>query len=513
MAPSRKRCKIIESSFEQIYHSSDEEQVFLVPPSPTKKTTSKQWLEKYQPKTASEICINPTKLKQVRDSLRKLINHQSKILVLTGPCGSSKSTTIKILANEFYNGDIFNDNITEYDETEKFGRFLQNCKYKQGSTILVDELPNVYHNETLMEFRDALKQWIYTNDVTPPLVLCVSEYEYESDDFNRLSYTIENNMNVDTLLGREILGAPGVEIVKFNSIATRYLKKTITGILKSEELGRLMNDSKFDQFLTELYKVGDIRSIIFNLELWTKFHKLGGDYNREDALNIFHAIGKIIYSSKEKDVDPVTQVIERYPDKNSDLLNLGLLENYHIYQDSNFDVKIAGDICNDLSINDIVSFGEVGMRSTRTNLEKAGPKVSTLKLKMKFPRHFKMLKNIRKAHTQINSYRRYITPTTSFSDLNLIDGYYLPQIYNSQKKTRYRYNRLGGKFLEVFADENTVDEPITNYDYDQFQNDIDNKITTTEDEEMSDQIQESDSDSDGFSSDDDIDYLISQGKL
>ncbi|KAI5965697.1 rad17 [Candida pseudojiufengensis] len=515
MAPPRKRCKIIESSFEEVDVSSEDEEVkFSVPPSPTKKsTTPQQWLDKYQPKTVSEICINPTKLKQVKDSLRKLINHELKLLILTGPCGSSKSTSIRLLANEFYKGDIFNDNIIEYDESEKIGRFLQNCIYKKDSIILIDELPNVYHNETLIEFRDALNQWIFTNDITPPLVLCVSEYEYESDNFDKVSYSIDNNMTVDTLLGREFLASPGVEVIKFNSIAVRFLKKTVTNVLKNEELGRMMNNPKFDEFLQDLYKVGDIRSIIFNLELWVKFHKSGGDYKREDAINIFHAIGKIIYSSKE-DIDPIIQVIERYPEKNSNLLNLGLLENYHIYQDSKFDIKIAEEICNDLSTNDIIQYGETGMRSTRLNLDKAGPITGTSKLKMKFPRHFKMLKNIRKTHTQINSYRRYITPNVSFVDLNLIDGYFLPQIYNKIRKTRYRYNRLGGKFLEVYADENTIDEqPITNYDYDQFQNDIDNKININDEEdELSDQIQESDSDDD-FASDIDFDFLISQGKL
>ncbi|KAG5419012.1 rad17 [Candida metapsilosis] len=535
MPPKKKlKCKPSETSFEDVDISTDDESqdVFSVPPSP-QKTQLRQtpWLIKYAPKTTSEICINPTKLKQVKDALYKMKRGESKakVLILVGPCGSSKSTTIKLLAREINNADVFDDSLIEYDESENITQFLQSCKYKTSSVVLIEELPNVYHEDTLKEFRDAIKSWIFTEVTLPPLVLCISEFEYESER-SQFSYGLENNMTSDTLLGREMLSHVGVETIRFNPLATRFLKKTVTTILKSEGLTTILNDAKFNLFLSELFKTGDIRSIILNLEMWVKFYKSGVDYNRESAIGLFHAIGKVIYSSKEFEGDvqtvnakTISQVLEMLPEKNLGLLNLGLLENYHIYQDSAFDLSIADSIADDLSFNDLSPFGEVGIRSTRLYLSKAGPKTSISKLKMKFPRHFKVMKAIRKTATKIDEYRRYISPTSSIDNLNLIDGYYLPLIYNERRRTRYRYNRLGGKLNEIYADDEPVvdDAAASSYEYDQFQNDIDLSINRQEDgdesDTLSDQIEESsssfeDSD-DGFGSDAEIDLLISQGKL
>lgn len=532
MPPKKKfKCKAHEISFEDVDTSTDDENqdVFLVPPSPQKPHLQHTpWLTKYAPRTTSEICINPTKLTQVKNALYRMKTRElkTKVLVLVGPCGSSKSTTIKLLAREINNADVFDDRLIEYDESENITQFLQSCKYKTQAVVLIEELPNVYHEDTLREFRDTIKHWIFAAVALPPLVICISEFEYESDR-TQFFYGLENNMTSDTLLGRELLSYPEVETIRFNPLATRFLKKTVNSILKSEGLTKILNDAKFDSLLLELFKVGDIRSIILNLEMWVKFYKSGVDYNRENAIGIFHAIGKVIYSSKKFEGDvqttnnkTVTQVMEMLPEKNLSLLNLGLLENYHIYQDSSFDLSIAESITNDLSLNELSPFGEVGVRSTRLYLSKAGPKSSTSKLKMKFPRHFKVLKAMRKTNTRLNEYRRYVSPESSIENLNLIDGYYLPLIYNRKRKTRYRYNRLGGKLHKIYADDDVVvDDYQTSHEYDQFQNDIDLSVNRQEGDDksdaLSDQIEESpfeDSD-DGFGSDTEIDLLISQGKL
>ncbi|KAI3404622.2 rad17 [Candida oxycetoniae] len=563
MPPRRKRCRVIESSFESVDTSSDSDHEgrFSVHPSPQKFSESNhQWLDKYAPKNAFEICINPTKLKQVKDSLQKMMRKQSstKLLVLAGPCGSSKSTTVKVLAREMISdGDIFNDEdqVIEYQESERISIFLQSCKYKTNSVILIEELPNVYHQETLMEFREALRHWIYSENTFAPLVLCLSEFEYEGNDKDneRARYSLENNMTVETLLSQEIFKSSKVEVIKFNSLAPRFLNKTIRPILKREGMVGLLNDRSFETYLADLYKVGDIRSIISNLEMWARFHKETSKvYARENSLSIFHALGKIIFSSKEFEGESgnmvnsnsIAKVIESYPEKNTALLNLGLLENYHIFRNSQFSLSVASSICNDLSISDICPIGEIGARSTRVNLskaEKASKDGATSKLKMKFPRHFKMLRMRSNIYNQVDQYRKYLSPESSFQTLNLIDGYYLPLILNKRGKThRLRYNRLGGKFQELYADENFVaEERTTLYAYDQFQNDIDTAIeeqargrnnvdfdNDLDDENISsdpiedssqtnaDFSQSSSSSSDaGFSDDDEIDLLISQGKL
>lgn len=98
-----------------------------------------------------------------------------------------------------------------------------------------------------------------------------------------------------------------------------------------------------------------------------------------------------------------------------------------------------------------------------------------------------------------------------------------------QKKTQgFRYNRLGGKFQEIYADE---DMPLKEeeegdgiiYEYDQFEIDIQNRINeeleiANSDDELSDPIEDSqddsnnnDDDDDVFLSDSELDLLLTQG--
>ena len=96
--------------------------------SQTTINNNQQWIDKYRPKTTSEICINPTKLKQVKESMMKMINKTSntRVLVLSGPSGSSKSTTVKLLAEELITvRDAFDSVVVEYDELEDFSKFYK----------------------------------------------------------------------------------------------------------------------------------------------------------------------------------------------------------------------------------------------------------------------------------------------------------------------------------------------------------------------------------------------------
>lgn len=147
MPPRRKRVKVevIESSFDEEISSESQEDLenfdhWSVPKSQLKtqsflsitSTLSSPlkdqesileppqehipWIDKYRPIEVNDICINPMKLKQVKQSLESMINHRSnsKILILCGPSGCCKSTTIKILANELLTkGDLFNSKIIE----------------------------------------------------------------------------------------------------------------------------------------------------------------------------------------------------------------------------------------------------------------------------------------------------------------------------------------------------------------------------------------------------------------
>ncbi|EMG45817.1 hypothetical protein G210_3975, partial [Candida maltosa Xu316] len=216
-----------------------------------------------------------------------MIKHTSnspRILILAGPSGSSKSTTVKLLARQLIPtntnktdllmDDIDDDVIVEYHDTgtgiDDFGQFIRDVKYKRNSVILIEELPNIYHPDTLLKFRSTLRDWCFmdfNNGELPPLVICLSELEYDSEEF-RVSYNIENNLTVETLLGKEMLsmksekGDSLIQVIKFNKLANRFLKKTVNGIIKNEGLLKKVNHMQLNEFQNEIFKVGDIRSII-----------------------------------------------------------------------------------------------------------------------------------------------------------------------------------------------------------------------------------------------------------
>ncbi|KAK6454891.1 Rad17 cell cycle checkpoint protein-domain-containing protein [Scheffersomyces xylosifermentans] len=543
-----------------------------------------QWIDKYAPTCSSDLCINPQKLKQVKEVLYDMVTGKSskKLLVLTGPAGSSKSTSIKVLANEIIDGmalgrrdeyglsgetdllssgfegsDTANNRWIEYIDTgsvlgtnqsDQFDEFLTDVKYRVGpnlSVILIEELPNIFHYDTLVKFRNKIRQWIYSEAVMPPLVICLTEVEYISDEGTRdYSYNIENNLTIDTLLGKDIVNSAPVQSIKFNSIANRFVRKTIGQIIKQERtIFNQIPVKEVSTFLDEVVKIGDIRSIIFNLQMWaTNYQRDQTWYTRENQINLFHAIGKVIHSSSdfeglskdERNYNSIEQVLLNYT--NNQLLNLAILENYSIYNDGEYSISTASEIVDGLSTNDLLTGEanrEYGIRSTRIQLQGIPASHTTRRARIKFPRHFKMIRQFNKTNIAIRSYQKYIEHS-SFQDLNLIDGYYLPLIYNRRLKTRYSYNRLGGKFTEIFADEEaaTTDEPETGnsfYDVDQFQIDITDKIAelekggeSDEEGELSEEIENSDEDDsfgddddldEGFSSDPELDVLISQGRV
>lgn len=537
-----------------------------------------QWIDKYEPKVASEICINPQKLKQVRDELSLMINGTSstKLLVLTGPSGSSKSTSIKILANELITRnqvlaldllakwiEYFDTAVEGTNQSDQFEEFLNDAKYKIGSNlsvVIIEELPNIFHGGTLAKFRSSIRNWVHSTVNLPPLVLCLTEIEYPGEN-REYSFNIENNLTIDTLLGRELASSFPVKVIKFNPIATRFLKKTINAVISGEQIFKQIPTTLTNQFLDEMIKIGDIRSMIFNLQMWTNYlqqldikksietpsdslidpNKFTLNYQRENQIGLFHAIGKIIYCSSEFDHLPsheqdyysIERVLTTFNSTNFSLLNLSILENYSVYQDGAYPLEVASNIVDDLSINDLfVNFDankEIGIRSTRINLRSLNGTLGSHKSKIKFPRHFKMVRQYKKTYSQIRNYHKYVDNLqSSFDKLNLVDGYYMPLIYNKKNKTRYRYNRLGGRFHEIYADDElpiiegdeatgTAEENA--YEMDQFQIDVMSNMAETEEreeeEEMSDPISsDEDSDgSDGFLSDEELDNLISQGRI
>lgn len=526
------------------------------------------WASKYTPTASNNICIHPRKLKEVRDSLSLMFSSQSshRLLILSGPAGSSKSTTVKVLAQEILSDLALGGGLDTYTETgidkvshgpadswieyldeagevsqpSRFLEFLEDAKYRTGNNtclVIVEDLPNIFHRKSLENFRRAILEWIYTNTTVklPPLVLCITEIESLREHYGD-TFSVESNLTVETLLGKEILNARDqIKRITFNPIAKTYLKKTLERIVASEyQTFQNISKTKITQFIDSIMASGDVRSAISNLQFWStlalKDKEDEFDFLRESQLGLFHAVGKIVFSSskfkglgaEELDSMSVEQVLTSFG--NTNLLLLALLENYQVVNGLEYSVKTAVNITDALSLNDCIPLtegDEYSIRSVRNHLRKLQNQTTASRaLNLQFPRQFKMVRAYNRVYKEIQEYRESVCcMRQSVQELNLLDGYFVPRIYNSFAYKRKHgtgkldYNRLGGTFKKVYTDSTVlVDEFDTGETVrDQFRLDIMNHGAKIEDDsdQLSDPI--SDSESDDFLSDSDLEGLISQG--
>ncbi|QEO21846.1 hypothetical_protein [Candidozyma auris] len=521
-----------ESLSEEV--DDDTEDTIIAKPSVkrSKPDLAVQWIDKYEPKRVEEVCINPKKLKEVGELIESMIFQRSdcRLLVLTGPAGCSKSTCVKLLAKkylaEFHSSHITlskstDGNIVEYcdsnlEETHQkdhFRDFLDGCKFLVGrnlSLILIEDLPNVFHSDTLASFRIAIRDWIFADKplTLPPVVLCLSEVEMTQslEPGHKAYYNIDNNLTVETLLGKDLLysgSAQGlVRRIKCLPIAKTFMKKTLNKIVASEvRVFSKFNKGTLNDFINSMADSGDIRSSICNLQFWSLFPQMPlvqGD----PQISLFHAVGKIVHSSsKYQDLDDdqsdalsIKTVADAY--SNFSLLYLALLENYQIVNGGEFDIDIASCVVDALSIND-----------TLDDIQESREESS-------------------RVQREVSDYVRYITRMQlSFRQANLVYGCLLPRIYNSFKykllngRTRFSYNRLGGSFSPVIADDELPvmenEHEFDSREDDQFKADIqqaimeDSAVQPDENQsDLSDAISES-----GVDTDEDLNDTLDEGLI
>lgn len=539
-----------EDSLSDEVDDDTEDAIVAKSPKVIKSDDSVLWIEKYAPRNAADICMNPRKVKDISAIMTSMFRNGEtgpRLLILSGPSGCGKSTAVKVLAQQITGSDLlveYRDSVMEgVSFVNHFSDFLDGCKYLTGSHrgfILIEELPNVFHEDTLLAFRRALQEWIYTDRAValPPVVLCITEVEFDNDDsFHH--FGIENSVCVETLLGKTFLtdgtSSGLVHHIKVLPIAKSFMKKTLQKIVSKEPTLRRKPSKAMELVLLEFYEAGDIRSAICNLQFWST-HGQGVIGLRESQISFFHAVGKIIHSSSkysnldhdESDNLSVNEVVSAYG--NFDLLFLGLLENYAIYNGGDIDISIAAELVDKLSINDTLTgveeSAEYGVAGVRGQLRQVKAKPGRAQA-MKFPRQFKANRELRKTRLQIANYVRYVALLRlSFQEANLVDGYLRPEIYNSfyyklkHGGGRFRYNRLGGQFKEIYADEDVATlEELAKQDTfvakDQFMEDIEQAIKQRdeedqdEEEDLSDAIEESGKDTD----EDDFNDLLDDGKI
>lgn len=505
------------------------------------------WVNESRPKNTEELCIHKKKLEDLSKEINNLVfgNTENKILIVSGPCGSGKSTCVKLLANlaiqkkvellkqsmvgseisDTYGSSIdgtadflveFNilkDSHSGNSSVSYFGEFLDQCKMLTGlneKCVVIEELPNLFHKETHLDFQKAIKNWLDldTTFQLPPLIICVTEYDIENDlDWNNgTSFTIENTVKVETVLGYRLMQYEnyGWKRIRFNRVAKTFLKKALNRVITLEKIKK---NRTIDLQIEKLSTLGDLRNAINTLEFWYKFQyenknpvsESGYDSidGKETALDIFHSIGKIIYGTKhEKEefedfkkrhnakikthqVDSDIVTVDNVSNEIMSHLirfNLCCLENYALINppicedlDKLMDilslsddiVKRSGRYGNSNALQNVSFYNCLGLRiHCQAMKQQSHLTISTNthgKKRVIFSRDSKLKKKLHSVQNEIQEYEkrreRTLVSNKCFSHLShleiiLIDGFYHSSIFSSYK---YKYQQYlkGQNILKV----------------------------------------------------------------
>lgn len=244
------------------------------------------WLDKYKPKSESELAVHKKKVAEVRNWLLDHLCSQSSsgaVLLLTGSAGAGKTATVHVLANELgfevqewinplsetdAEGEYSNWSKSSQSQVRQFQDFiLRVSKYptlslfKEKSSvavkkiILVEDLPNIF-------FRDATKLQevlsTYQQKGRVPIVFVISDSHH-------------GDSNVHKLLPKDVQHKLHVHNISFNPVAHTSLVKAMNRITsleaqQSQNKSTFMIPSKETVELLAQNSGGDIRTAINGLQ-------------------------------------------------------------------------------------------------------------------------------------------------------------------------------------------------------------------------------------------------------
>lgn len=170
-----------------------------------------------------------------------------------------------------------------------------------GALILIEETPNLHTPEAADKFRSVMVEHIRRSCVPTIMIFSdVTEGKHRPDDLEKL---------VDPT----VLYSSLVQIKQIQPVTKAKMKKCLEGIAKAEGLGRIPAD-----FCEEVHcsSGGDVRHAIMALQFrYGAGAKRGGragtsavgsgggtEVRRDSRLSTFHALGKLLYAKRRKDI-------------------------------------------------------------------------------------------------------------------------------------------------------------------------------------------------------------------
>ncbi|KAJ7650689.1 Rad17 cell cycle checkpoint protein-domain-containing protein [Roridomyces roridus] len=331
------------------------------------------WVDIYEPVTEAELAVHVKKVQDVRRWLDEAfvggptgkLRKYRRILALTGPAGTAKTTTIRILAREL-NLEILEwrnsagesrGNIDDDTLFSKFETFLERASTcqnlfeaasssaKKRQLILVEDFPNILHSDTQVRFHAALNALVSSpTDPPVPVVVIVSDAglrgEASDERLANGSWGKDRDQALDirSVLPKDLLHGPYVTQIAFNPIAPTLMKKALQALISTHFGAKPAPSKEMLDIIIETSN-GDIRSAIMALQFSSvvelpatsgkrkKANNGSGSARvvleavtrREQSLHLFHLIGKVLYNKRKGDPpNPSATAKDKQKDKELD---------------------------------------------------------------------------------------------------------------------------------------------------------------------------------------------------
>ncbi|KAG9788024.1 hypothetical protein ABEF93_005100 [Exophiala dermatitidis] len=261
------------------------------------------WADRYGPSNLDELVVHKKKVSNVQGWLQGKISgrNNQKVLVLKGPAGSGKTTTLSLLAKamglklvtwhnpavselgtstssiahqfeEFLNrGGRFGSLVFDHSHDHDHSNMATDTTSSQR-VLVVEEFPATISRQSsaLQSFRSVILQFLARSKATtsgfsgtdnfPPLVMIISETLLSS------ATAISDSFTAHRLLGPEILNHPFVTVMEFNPVASTFVSKALDLVMRKEARDSLRRRVPGPAVIQRLAEMGDVRSAVNSLE-------------------------------------------------------------------------------------------------------------------------------------------------------------------------------------------------------------------------------------------------------
>ncbi|KAJ6551690.1 Rad17 cell cycle checkpoint protein-domain-containing protein [Mycena capillaripes] len=293
------------------------------------------WVDIYEPTTEAELAVHVKKVQDVRRWLDEALvggpsgklRKYRRILALTGPAGTAKTATMRVLARELdceilewrnameasssnsfgddpeaddsYRPNYDSDHENLFSKFEAFLTRASTCQTiftdterdsklsssqsssstrspaRKQQIILLEDLPNILHAKTQSQFHAALQSIVTSPTVNPvPIVIIVSDAgvrgEASDERLANGSWGKDRDgiLDIRTVLSKDLLHGPYVTQIGFNPIAPTLMKKALQALVSTHFSSKSSGSAPSKEMLDIIIETsnGDIRSAIMALQ-------------------------------------------------------------------------------------------------------------------------------------------------------------------------------------------------------------------------------------------------------